>query len=225
MTHFKYRQDVLHCEGMPLDQLVSAYGTPTYVYSGSAIDSAFSTFQDAFAATEPLICFAVKANSNLSVLQRLAKLGSGFDIVSGGELERVLRAGGNPSKIVFSGVGKTETEIRAALAAQIHCFNIESAEELDRVNVVAQQMGQQAPISLRVNPDVDPETHPYIATGLKESKFGIPILECFAILGHFLLYLMLKRSLGQRQKGQILLHVSRKPCKYLIVVENKQRTR
>ena len=136
MSDFKYRHDVLHCEGLPLDQLAKTFGTPTYIYSGSAIDSAFLTFQDAFAATEPLICFAVKANSNLSVLQRLARLGSGFDIVSGGELERVLRAGGDPSKIVFSGVGKTETEIRAALTAQIHCFNVESAEELDHINVI-----------------------------------------------------------------------------------------
>lgn len=181
MSDFKYRHDVLHCEDLPLDQLAKTFGTPTYIYSGSAIDSAFLTFQDAFAATEPLICFAVKANSNLSVLQRLARLGSGFDIVSGGELERVLRAGGDPSKIVFSGVGKTETEIRAALTAQIHCFNVESAEELDHINAVAKKMGQQAPISLRVNPDVNPETHPYIATGLKESKFGIPIEQALSL--------------------------------------------
>ena len=181
MTPFHYRLDVLHCEDVPLDRLAKTFGTPSYIYSGSAIDSAFSTFQDAFSATKPLICFAVKANSNLSVLQRLAKLGSGFDIVSGGELERVLRAGGDPSKTVFSGVGKTEAEIRAALTAQIHCFNVESAEELDRIDLVAQHMGQQAPISLRVNPDVNPDTHPYIATGLKESKFGIPIEQALKL--------------------------------------------
>ncbi|MHB8534258.1 MAG: diaminopimelate decarboxylase, partial [Sulfuricaulis sp.] len=155
-------------------------GTPCYVYSRAAIENRFRAFDTALAVRDHLVCYAVKANSNLAVLNLLARLGSGFDIVSGGELERVLAAGGAPDKIVFSGVGKTREEMRKALAAGIHCFNVESEAELEILNRVAGEIGRPAPVALRVNPDVDPETHPYIATGLKHNKFGIDIARAEA---------------------------------------------
>ncbi len=175
MDHFSYRGDSLFAEDVPLSQIAARYGTPVYVYSRATLERHWRAFDDAFTGHPHLICYAVKANSNLAVLNVLARLGSGFDIVSVGELERVLRAGGDPSKIVFSGVGKREDEIRRALEVGIRCFNVEVASELDRLNRVAGQMGIKAPVSLRVNPDVDAGTHPYISTGLKENKFGIEV--------------------------------------------------
>jgi diaminopimelate decarboxylase len=158
---------------MRLSEVARRHGTPCYVYSRAAIEAAWRTFDDALAGTDHLVCYAVKANANLAVLGTLAKLGSGFDIVSGGELARVLAAGGKPERVIFSGVGKGEEEIRAALAAGIRCFNVESEPELERLDAVARAMGVRAPVSLRVNPDVDARTHPYISTGLKGNKFGI----------------------------------------------------
>ena len=173
MTGFAIIDGELHAEGVPLSAIAERYGTPCYVYSRAVLESRFRAFDGAFAGTPHLVCYAVKANSNLAVLNIFARLGSGFDIVSGGELARVLAAGGDPAKIVFSGVGKAATEMEAALAAGIRCFNVESAAELEALNAVACRAGRIAPVSLRVNPDVDPKTHPYIATGLKESKFGV----------------------------------------------------
>jgi diaminopimelate decarboxylase len=173
MTPFNRIDGTLHCEAVPLDDIARAVGTPCYVYSGAALDAAYASYANALAGQEHLICYAVKANSSLAILKRFARLGAGFDIVSGGELARVLAAGGDPEKILFSGVGKTEAEMRAALQAGIHCFNIESESELARLNRVAGELGKRAPISLRVNPDVDAGTHPYISTGLRDNKFGI----------------------------------------------------
>jgi len=173
MTSLANRDGVLCIEAVSLEDIARAYGTPCYVYSRAAIESAWREFASACAGHEVLICYAVKANPNLAVLNLFARLGAGFDIVSGGELARVLAAGGSAAKTVFSGVGKTEAEMRAALAADILCFNVESEAEIERLARVARDMGRTAPVSLRVNPDVDPKTHPYIATGLKESKFGI----------------------------------------------------
>jgi diaminopimelate decarboxylase len=173
MNPFSRHDGVLHCESAPLDAIASEFGTPCYVYSSAALTEAYRAYDDAFAAHDHLICYAVKANPNLAILSLFAKLGAGFDIVSGGELARVLAAGGNPSKVVFSGVGKTETEMEAALNAGIHCFNVESESELARLNEVAGRLGKIAPVSFRVNPNVDAKTHPYIATGLKKNKFGI----------------------------------------------------
>ncbi|MDX9874777.1 MAG: diaminopimelate decarboxylase [Spongiibacteraceae bacterium] len=181
MTAFNYRDGELHAEGVPLRTLAQAFGTPTYVYSRAAIEERFRSYTAALTGRSHLICYAVKANSNLAVLNVLAQLGAGFDIVSGGELQRVIAAGGDPAKVVFSGVGKTHQEMREALAAGIHCFNVESSAELERLNDVAGEFGQRAPVSLRVNPDVDAQTHPYISTGLKENKFGIPIDEAPAV--------------------------------------------
>jgi diaminopimelate decarboxylase len=164
----------MFAEGVPLAAIAERFGTPCYVYSRAAVEAAYRAFDDAFAGVAHLICYAMKANSNLAILDLLARLGRGFDIVSGGELARVLAAGGDPAKVVFSGVGKTEAEMAAALAAGILCFNVESEAELDVLNAVAGRLGRIAPVSFRVNPDVDPKTHPYISTGLKESKFGIP---------------------------------------------------
>ena len=175
--YIAYRDGGLYVEECSLDSLAEAYGTPLYIYSRAAIESAWRAYDQAFGEYPHRICYAVKANSNLGVLSLLARLGSGFDIVSQGELERVLAAGGNPSKVVFSGVGKTAGEMRRALEAGIACFNVESTEELARLNAVAAGMGVQAPVSLRVNPDVDARTHPYISTGLKENKFGIAIAQ------------------------------------------------
>lgn len=174
MNHFVYRGDSLHAEGVPLDRIAAQFGTPCYVYSRAALEAAYRSYDDALVHREHLICYAVKANSNIAVLNVLARLGSGFDIVSGGELARVLAAGGRADRTVFSGVGKTDAEIRAALDAEILCFNVESAAELERLDRIAGELGKTAPVSLRVNPDVDAKTHPYIATGLKENKFGIP---------------------------------------------------
>jgi len=181
MTPFTYRNGVLHCEDTPLDAVAAAHGTPTYVYSRAALEAAYRAYDAAFQTHPHQICYAVKANANLGVLNVFARLGAGFDIVSGGELTRVLKAGGDPAKVVFSGVGKREDEMRAALTAGIHCFNIESENELHRLNRVAGEMQTRAPISLRVNPDVDAKTHPYISTGLKESKFGIAHTEALRI--------------------------------------------
>ena len=175
MNYFDYQAGTLHAETVPVDKIAEEYGTPVYVYSRSAIENHWKAFDDAFSAYPHLVCYAVKANSNLAVLNVLAKQGSGFDIVSMGELARVLAAGGDPAKTVFSGVGKTEQEIEYALQHGIRCFNVESIPELDRINAVAGRLGKKAPVSIRVNPDVDAQTHPYISTGLKENKFGIAI--------------------------------------------------
>lgn len=181
MTFFTVRGQQLFVEGVPLDRIATDCGTPCYVYSRQALESAYRSYDEALAARDHLICYAVKANSNLAVLNVFARLGSGFDIVSGGELARVLKAGGDPRKIVFSGVGKTAEEIHAALAAGILCFNVESESELARINRVAGEAGKPAPVSLRVNPDVDAQTHPYIATGLKENKFGVPFEDALRL--------------------------------------------
>ena len=171
---FSRIQGVLHAEQCSLDQIAQQFGTPLYVYSKATFEKHYLDMDRAFGFIDHQICFAVKSNSNLAVLNVLAKLGSGFDIVTGGELARVLVAGGDASKIVFSGLGKTEADIRKALEVGIACFNVESYAELDRIQKVAAEIGKKAPISLRVNPDVDAKTHPYISTGLKENKFGIP---------------------------------------------------
>lgn len=175
MTAFDYRNGELHAEDLPLSEIAARHGTPCFVYSRQAIEQAWLAWDQALAGTPHLVCFAIKANSNLAVLNILARLGAGFDIVSGGELERVLAAGGDPAHVVFSGLGKTAEEMRRALEVGIHCFNVESTAELERLQTVAAELGVQAPVSLRVNPDVDAMTHPYISTGLKENKFGIDI--------------------------------------------------
>lgn len=171
---FERINGVLHAENVALPKLAATYGTPLYVYSRAALENSYRAFDEAFAFIDHQVCFAVKANSNLAVLNVLARLGAGFDIVSGGELARVLAAGGDASKVVFSGLGKTEAEIEQALNVGIACFNVESHTELARIDAVAQRLGVKAPVSLRVNPDVDAQTHPYISTGLKENKFGVP---------------------------------------------------
>jgi diaminopimelate decarboxylase len=181
VTFFTYQNQQLCVEGVPLDRIAVACGTPCYVYSRAALETAYRAYDQALAGRNHLICYAVKANSSLAVLNVFAQLGSGFDIVSGGELARVLKAGGEPQKIVFSGVGKTAEEMRAALAAGILCFNVESESELVRLNRVAGETGTIAPVSLRVNPDVDARTHPYIATGLKENKFGVAFEDALAL--------------------------------------------
>ncbi|WP_020564681.1 diaminopimelate decarboxylase [Methylosarcina fibrata] len=173
MDYFNYRNDELYAEEIPVQDLVYKYGSPCYIYSRATLERHWHAFDRAFGDHRHLICYAVKANSNIALLNLLARLGSGFDIVSVGELQRVLAAGGDPNNIVFSGVGKREDEILAALKAGIRCFNIEVGGELDRINRLAGQLGLVAPVSFRVNPDVDAKTHPYISTGLKENKFGI----------------------------------------------------
>ncbi|MDW6091295.1 diaminopimelate decarboxylase [Vibrio rhizosphaerae] len=174
MDYFNYQNDgQLWAEEVRLAELAKDYGTPLYVYSKATFERHWNAFDQAVGTHPHLVCYAVKANSNLGVLSVLARLGSGFDIVSGGELERVLAAGGNPGKIVFSGVGKTEAEMQRALELKIKCFNVESESELHRLNRVAQSLGVKAPVSLRINPDVDAKTHPYISTGLRDNKFGI----------------------------------------------------
>jgi len=180
MNSFSYRDRQLYAENVRLADIAQQLGTPCYVYSRAALEDRFHAFADALKDRDHLVCYAVKANSNLAVLNLLARLGSGFDIVSGGELERVLAAGGDPARVVFSGVGKTRDEMRRALAAGIYCFNVESEAELEVLNEVAGELGRPAPVALRVNPDVDPATHPYIATGLKQSKFGIDIAQAVA---------------------------------------------
>ncbi|TKB45528.1 diaminopimelate decarboxylase [Thalassotalea mangrovi] len=183
MDFFQRQQQHLYAENCKVAQLAEDYGTPLYVYSKATIERHYQAFADAnqAAGLDHLICYAVKASSNIGILNVLARLGSGFDIVSGGELARVLKAGGDASKVVFSGVGKTSAEIRFALETGIHCFNVESEAEIDRIHAVAQAMQVKAPISLRVNPDVDAGTHPYISTGLKDNKFGVPIKEALRI--------------------------------------------
>jgi diaminopimelate decarboxylase len=173
LDHFNYKGDSLYCEDVAISTLAETYGTPLYVYSRATLERHWHAFDDALAGREHLICYAVKANSNIAVLNVLARLGSGFDIVSSGELQRVLRAGGDPSKIVFSGVGKQAHEMALALDTGIHCFNVESEQELDLLNQVAADKNLIAAVSFRVNPNVDAKTHPYISTGLKENKFGI----------------------------------------------------
>lgn len=169
----------LTCQGLAIEALAEQYQTPLYVYSQQAILTAWNAFKAPLDDFPALVCYAVKANSNLAVLQLLAQQGAGFDVVSGGELQRVIAAGGDPKKTIFSGVGKTSAEIRFALEQGIHCINIESFPELDRIEQVAKSLGVIAPVSFRINPDVDPKTHPYISTGLKENKFGIPIERAF----------------------------------------------
>ena len=173
MNSFTLKNNTLHVENVALTSIADEFNTPCYVYSKSALTQAFESFSAGFKDCDHLVCFAVKANPSLAILNLFAKLGAGFDIVSGGELARVLAAGGDPKKIVFSGVGKTEAEMQAALNAEIFCFNVESASELQRLNDVTSFMGKVAPISLRVNPNVDAKTHPYISTGLKNNKFGV----------------------------------------------------
>ena len=175
MQPFDYRDGELCAEGVSLSAIAARFGTPTYVYSRAHIEAQYRAYADALSGMEHLVCFAVKANSNLGVLNVLARLGAGFDIVSRGELERVLAAGGEPGRIVFSGVGKSREDMRRALEVGVHCFNVESDVELERLQEVAAGLGVKAPVSLRVNPDVDAQTHPYISTGLKENKFGIDI--------------------------------------------------
>jgi diaminopimelate decarboxylase len=177
MDQFSYRDGQLFAEQVAVADIARDFGTPAYVYSRAAFENHYRAYDEALAGRPHLVCYAVKANSNLAVLNVLARLGAGFDIVSGGELERVLRAGGDPARVVFSGVGKQPHEMRRALQVGVRCFNVESDTELDRLNEVAGEMGVKAPVSLRVNPDVDAGTHPYISTGLKENKFGIDIAD------------------------------------------------
>lgn len=184
MDYFNYQNGELYTENVPVSSLAEIYGTPLYVYSRATLERHWHAFNNALNGQAHLICYAVKANSNLAVLNVLARLGSGFDIVSVGELERVLAAGGDSSKVVFSGVGKQAREIRRALEIGIRCFNVESIAELERINQIAGELGKVAPISLRVNPDVDPQTHPYISTGLKENKFGINIDDALTSYQH-----------------------------------------
>src|SRR5690606_10235607 len=181
MSSFQYRQHQLYAEDVPLAAIAAEYGTPCFVYSRSQLEQQFRAYQNALGEHPHLICYAVKANSNLAVLNVLARLGAGFDIVSGGELARVLAAGGRADRVIFSGVGKTVEEMQQALEAGILCFNVESLPELERLSAVANAMELTARISLRVNPDVDAGTHPYISTGLKENKFGVDIQEALAI--------------------------------------------
>ncbi len=181
MDHFNYKNGRLQAEKVSLREIAATHGTPCYVYSRATLERHWKAFDDAFKGKPHLICYAVKANSNLAVLDVLARLGSGFDIVSGGELERVMKIGAQPDRIVFSGVGKSREEIRHALEVGIRCFNVESAAELERLSEIAQAMNKTAAVALRVNPDVDAGTHPYISTGLKENKFGIPIDDALAL--------------------------------------------
>jgi diaminopimelate decarboxylase len=181
VNSFTLKNNHLHVEKRALADIAREFSTPCYVYSKDALTQAFTNFSAGFADCSHLVCFAVKANPNLAILNLFARLGAGFDIVSGGELARVLAAGGDPKKVVFSGVGKTEAEMQAALNAGIFCFNVESASELKRLNQVALSMGKVAPVSLRVNPNVDAKTHPYISTGLKNNKFGVAYEEALGI--------------------------------------------
>lgn len=177
MNHFEYKNQQLFAEDVAIADIISEHGTPAYIYSRATLERHWHAFDNAFGSHPHLICFAVKSNSNIALLNVMAKLGSGFDIVSQGELERVLAAGGEASKVVFSGVAKSHSEIERALDVGIRCFNVESIPELHRINEVAGKMGKIAPISLRVNPDVDAKTHPYISTGLKENKFGVSVQQ------------------------------------------------
>lgn len=181
MSYFTYRNGSLCAEQVPIADIAAEHGTPCYVYSRAALEEAFLAYQKALQGCEHLVCYAVKANSNLAVLDALARLGAGFDIVSGGELERVITAGGDPAKIVFSGVSKKPQEMAKALQLGIACFNLESAAELEVLNNVATELGLVAPVSVRVNPDVDAKTHPYISTGLRENKFGVTMEEALRV--------------------------------------------
>jgi diaminopimelate decarboxylase len=181
VDHFEYKQGQLYCEDVAVDTLAETYGTPLYIYSRATLERHWHAFDNALADFDHLVCYAVKANSSLAVLNLLARLGSGFDIVSGGELQRVLHAGGEARRIVFSGVGKQADEIEAALDADILCFNVESRQELDRIDQIAATREQVARVSFRVNPDVDAMTHPYISTGLKDNKFGIAFTDAEAV--------------------------------------------
>jgi len=181
MDYFNYQGDTLYAEDVPVTDIARDFGTPCYVYSRATFERHYQVYADALAGIPNLICYAVKANSNLAILNLLARLGSGFDIVSGGELQRVLQAGGDPAKVIFSGLGKSREEIELGLKHGIHCFNVESEAELERINEIASAAGTRAPISLRVNPDVDAGTHPYISTGLKENKFGIAAETAMAV--------------------------------------------
>ena len=181
MNPFAYRDGTLCAEDVPLPQIAAAYGTPCYVYSRAALQSRFEEFRQALAGRNAMVCYAVKANSNLAILNLFARAGAGFDIVSGGELARVVAAGGDPARVVFSGFGKTVDEIRMALDKGIFCFNVESAAELERLSEIAGRAGKRAPIALRVNPDVDPKTHPYISTGLRHNKFGVAYTEALEL--------------------------------------------
>lgn len=181
MNHLHRKDRRLFLEEVSLEELARLYGTPLYVYSLAALSEAYGRYEQALAGLPHLICYAVKANGSLAILQHFARLGAGFDIVSGGELARVLAAGGEAGKVVFSGVGKTAAEMRMALEAGIRCFNVESESELERLNRVAGELGRRAPVSFRVNPDVDPKTHPYISTGLRQNKFGVPISQAPAL--------------------------------------------
>lgn len=183
MSYFSYQQGTLHAEQVALSSLVEHYGSPLYVYSRRALETHFNEYASALGDWPHLLCYAVKANSNLAVLDVLARLGAGFDIVSLGELERVIAAGGDPKKVVFSGVGKQAIEMQRALDVGVYCFNVESEAELERLSQVASAMGKVAHISLRVNPDVDAKTHPYISTGLKDNKFGIDINDAVRVYG------------------------------------------
>ncbi len=177
MDHFNYKNQQLFAEDVAISDIIAQHGTPAYIYSRATLERHWHAFDNAFGSHPHLICFAVKSNSNIALLNVMARLGSGFDIVSQGELERVLAAGGEAAKVVFSGVAKSHSEIARALEVGIRCFNVESVSELKRINEVAGQLGKIAPISLRVNPDVDAKTHPYISTGLKENKFGVSVKE------------------------------------------------
>ena len=181
MSVFSLRKGELFAENVALSQIALRFGTPCFVYSRSALEQAFRSYDQAFGQRPHLICYAMKANSNLAILNLFARMGSGFDIVSGGELARVIAAGGEPGKTVFSGVGKARDDMRLALAAGVMCFNVESESELERLNDIAREMGTKAPVSIRVNPDVDARTHPYISTGLKENKFGVAFGEALRI--------------------------------------------
>lgn len=181
MSHFALRDRILHVEKVSLEAVAAEHDTPCYVYSRAALADAYLAYRQALEGVNAQVCYAVKANSNVAILNLFADFGAGFDIVSGGELARVLVAGGDPGKILFSGVGKSRTEMEDALEANIRCFNVESVSELEKLNEVALAHGVRAPISLRVNPNVDPKTHPYISTGLKTAKFGVPIDEARAL--------------------------------------------
>ncbi|WP_430435342.1 diaminopimelate decarboxylase [Methyloversatilis sp.] len=181
MKHFETHDGALYAEGVALERIAAEYGTPTFVYSRAALTEAHAAYAEALSGRDAMLCYAVKSNSNLAIMNVFARLGTGFDIVSGGELARVIAAGGEPGKVVFSGVGKTRDEMRAALTHGIYCFNVESEAELHRLAEVAGSLGKRAPIALRVNPDVNPKTHPYISTGLKCNKFGVPIADAHRI--------------------------------------------
>jgi diaminopimelate decarboxylase len=174
---FAYRNGAMCAEQVPLEEIARRFGTPSFVYSSALIDTAYAEYRAALAGRDALVCYSVKANSNLAILALLARLGAGFDIVSGGELARVLAAGGDPGKILFSGVGKSAAEIESALQKRILCINLESEAELERVAAIASRLGRRAPVAFRVNPDIDPKTHPYISTGLRDTKFGIAFPE------------------------------------------------